>query len=385
MVSPDYIDIPATYNGETAKKYDAATHMEVEKAKKESQKSEQDLLWDIYYKNLYLDKKFTTSKTNISQLITYPWTDFTDKTDTYINMNSSYRFIKYNIGGASEKYNQLIKVLGKEWSAKKDSAKIMFANIAERLQALGYDKIYKEGKREKNPFSDDRDFMYSLWLFQIAMQRKWLSTSGADFRIWPKTLSALIDGSVVSPTKTEEVVPVTKVDVPVVVPVNVTPVVPIDTPIVVSTFPPKELLQIPTKIEVAPLLPIQNMKEILPTLENKITTIVQKIEDKDNANFHIWPVDVIHFYNDVLLKKEVQELEKKEYKEKVEKEVQEKLDLYFPIEQITIQESRRIIEQSYSPAQILIMIRLWERRYPNKPDAIQTYIMQLLTLQPFVV
>jgi hypothetical protein len=51
-------------------------------------------------KEAIYDEKVTTSDYQFTNQETYTNTDFNDKTDTYINMNTSFRYIKYNIDGA---------------------------------------------------------------------------------------------------------------------------------------------------------------------------------------------------------------------------------------------------------------------------------------------
>jgi hypothetical protein len=46
------------------------------------------------------NEKVTKSAYQFTDQETYTNTDFNDKTDTYVNMNTSFRYIKYNIGGA---------------------------------------------------------------------------------------------------------------------------------------------------------------------------------------------------------------------------------------------------------------------------------------------
>lgn len=203
MVTPVF-ETKATYSAETASQYNEAADKEYTDAiMKESKMDQFTLLADIYYKKLYEDKEVTQSTYSFLTNEIYTWTDFNDKTDTYINMNISYRYIKYNVQGAGEKYNQLA-----EWcDFKKDSPKAVFANIITKLKELWYDKIYKDGKWESNTFQTDLDFMYAIWLFQANVEKsaaEGADLSKKDFRVWPKTLDSLLTAT---PLTLPDVVP----------------------------------------------------------------------------------------------------------------------------------------------------------------------------------
>jgi hypothetical protein len=78
------------------------------------------------------DEKVTKSAYQFTNQETYTNTDFNDKTDTYVNMNTSFRYIRYNIGGAGTLYNQLNE--GNNFA--KDSPKKIFETIKNRFIEL---------------------------------------------------------------------------------------------------------------------------------------------------------------------------------------------------------------------------------------------------------
>ena len=115
-----------------------------------------------------------------------------DKTDTYINMNTSFRYIKYNIGGAGTLYNQLNE--GNDF--KKDSPKKVFETLKNRFVKLWYNKKENEkGKFEEFDIQNDQDILYVIGFFQAITENKTPNASKKDFRIGPKTLTALLDNN----------------------------------------------------------------------------------------------------------------------------------------------------------------------------------------------
>ncbi|MCX6824092.1 MAG: hypothetical protein NT085_03110 [candidate division SR1 bacterium] len=210
--SPEIGGQKAGYDSGVAEKYDANTTVEAEKKRQEQQKlDETALLADVYYEQLYNDPKVTQSSYSFLTSETYNDTDINDKTDTYVNMNTSYRYIKYNINKAGDRYNELYL----DCDYKKDSPKKVFDAIIKKLKLRGYDKIHKNGKWEQNLFTTDLDFMYALGLFQAVAEKSGTGTtnlSKKDFRVGPKTLIALLQ--IGTPLKTATIeTPIIKVPI----------------------------------------------------------------------------------------------------------------------------------------------------------------------------
>ena len=204
----------AEYDSNVAEKYDANTTAEIEKKRQEQQKlDETAVLADVYYEQLYKDSKVTQSSYSFLTSETYTDTDIADKTDTYINMNTSYRYIKYNVNKAGDWYNELYP----DCDRTKDSPKKVFDAIIKKLKLRWYDKIYKNGKWEQNTFTTDLDFMYALWLFQAIAEKSatWTTNlSKKDFRVWPKTLITLLQTAI--PLKTTPIVVTPIIETPIV-------------------------------------------------------------------------------------------------------------------------------------------------------------------------
>ncbi|MEI6117928.1 MAG: hypothetical protein WCP92_01400 [bacterium] len=85
---------------------------------------------DVYYEQLYNDPKVTQSSYSFLTSETYTDTDIADKTDTYVNMNTSYRYIKYNVNKAGDWYNELYP----DCDRTKDSPKKVFDALIKKLK-----------------------------------------------------------------------------------------------------------------------------------------------------------------------------------------------------------------------------------------------------------
>ena len=128
MGTPDIGPVKAEYDSETANKYDNYLEEEVKKSHETTESDLEDLkiaaISKTLKENIY-SSNLTISTYQFTNQENYTDTDFTDKTDTYVNMNSSFRYIRYNIGGAGTLYNQLAE--GNDFI--KDSPKKVFESI----------------------------------------------------------------------------------------------------------------------------------------------------------------------------------------------------------------------------------------------------------------
>lgn len=197
MFSPDIDGVAPSYSKETAKSYDAAIEKKIQQEKQETVQSTQEQLENqkisvassIIQKAIYTEA-LTSSAYQFTNQETYEKTDINDKTDTYINMNTSYRYIKYNIEGAGLLYNKL----GEGNDFVKDSPKKVFENIKNRLITLGFNqKTDQNGILTTFQPQNDADILYMVWFFQTYIEHKVPDASKKDFRIGPKTLQALLD------------------------------------------------------------------------------------------------------------------------------------------------------------------------------------------------
>lgn len=197
MFSPDIEGVTPSYSRETAKKYDATIDKKIQQEQQETVQSTQEQLENqkisiassIIQKAIYTEA-LTSSAYQFTQQENYEKTDINDKTDTYINMNTSYRYIKYNIEGAGLLYNKLEE--GNNFV--KDSPKKVFENIKNRLITLGFNqKTDQNGILTTFQPQNDADILYMVWFFQTYIEHKVQDSSKKDFRIGPKTLQALLD------------------------------------------------------------------------------------------------------------------------------------------------------------------------------------------------
>jgi len=183
----------------------ARTHAwEVEKtndqlADEAESKSSTDAEFLSFYSNeienkLYADE-YEVSDTSFVNMDSYTNTDFSDKTDTYVNMNTSYRLIKYDQKWAWKAYNNLLSVMWKSGDYKTDFPSTVFGNITSRFNQLGINNHVSWGS-----IDDDRKFIHATGIFQWVVEKKTnvINPSKKDFRIGVKTLTALADSSVVS-------------------------------------------------------------------------------------------------------------------------------------------------------------------------------------------
>lgn len=195
MGTPDIGPVKAEYDSETAKKYDNYLEEEVKKSHETTESDLEDLkiaaISKTLKENIY-SSNLTISTYQFTNQENYTDTDFTDKTDTYVNMNSSFRYIRYNIGGAGTLYNQLAE--GNDFI--KDSPKKVFESIKNRLTQLGFNKkVDDQGKLVKFDIQNDQDMLYAIGFFQTIVESKVTNASKKDFRIGPKTLTALLDNT----------------------------------------------------------------------------------------------------------------------------------------------------------------------------------------------
>ena len=226
MATPDILNQKASYRAETATAYNKEIDKKINKEKteihqedteQEKNKEKEEVITrtqeDI--ENLKIlsvakmvqeaiyDNNVTQSQYQFTQQEKYTNTDFNDKTDTYINMNTSFRYIKYNIDGAWTLYNQL-------WEGnnfKTDTPKKVFETITKRCVELWYNKKEnEEGNLESFDIQNDQDILYVIGFFQSITENKVQNASKKDFRVWPKTLSALLDdtNTLKYTTKTKE-------------------------------------------------------------------------------------------------------------------------------------------------------------------------------------
>ena len=195
MGTPDIGPVKAEYDSETANKYDNYLEEEIKKSHETTESDLEDLkiaaISKTIKENIYTSN-LTISNYQFTNQDSYTDTDFTDKTDTYVNMNSSFRYIRYNIGGAGTLYNQLAE--GNNFT--KDSPKKVFESIKNRLTQLGFNKkVDDQGKLVKFDIQNDQDMLYAIGFFQTIVESKVTNASKKDFRIGPKTLTALLDNT----------------------------------------------------------------------------------------------------------------------------------------------------------------------------------------------
>ncbi len=184
--SPDIGGISAEYSSNTAQQYDESLSKELEQTKNVLENEKMQDISQIVY-NSVNNEKLTESDYQFSKEESYGDTDFADKTDTYVNMNTSYRYIKFNVDGAGEAYNQL----GDWANFQKDSPKKVFSNLKNRFVELGFNKKFENGQRRTVNMDSDKDFLYVIGLFQAVIEDKVDSASKKDFRVWPNTLKSL--------------------------------------------------------------------------------------------------------------------------------------------------------------------------------------------------
>lgn len=199
MGKPDILQTKGEYNKETAEAYDEKVTQKMNNEKEENTETTQKKIENLkilsvskIIKAAIYDEKVTKSAYQFTDQETYTNTNFMDKTDTYINMNTSFRYIKYNIGGAGTLYNQLNE--GNDF--KKDSPKKVFETLKNRFVKLWYNKKENEkGKFEEFDIQNDQDILYVIGFFQAITENKTPNASKKDFRIGPKTLTALLDNN----------------------------------------------------------------------------------------------------------------------------------------------------------------------------------------------
>lgn len=200
MGLPDIGPVKAEYTKETANAYDNYLEEEVKKEQEKTQENTQEDLENLkiltiskaIQENIY-NSNLTISSYQFTNQDSYTETDFNDKTDTYVNMNSSFRYIRYNIDGAGLLYNQLAE--GNDF--KKDSPKKVFESIKNRLTQLEFNKkIDGNGKLSTFEIQNDQDMLYAIGFFQSIVETKSPSASKKDFRIGPKTLTALLENNI---------------------------------------------------------------------------------------------------------------------------------------------------------------------------------------------
>lgn len=189
--------ISAEYKKETAGAYDEQVSQKMNNEKQDNTEKTQEEIENLkilsvskIIKEAMYDEKVTTSDYQFTDQETYTNTDFNDKTDTYINMNTSFRYIKYNIDGAGILYNQLNE--GNNF--RTDSPKKVFESLKNRFIELGYNKkINEEGNLEEFDIQNDQDILYVIGFFQAITENKTPNASKKDFRVWPKTLTAILN------------------------------------------------------------------------------------------------------------------------------------------------------------------------------------------------
>ena len=208
MGLPTIYGIEPNYDSKTAREYDveATKEMEAQEGKNEIIKETQEELKETqeelenlkFLQNssntikeaIYNNPKLTKSTYQFTDQETYTNTNFSDKTDTYINMNTSFRYIKYNVSGAGALYNQLNE--GNNF--RTDSPKKVFETIKNRFVTLWFNKrVNEQWKLETFEIKNDTDMLYVIGFFQTFLKDKLQDSSNIDFRIWPKTLGALLD------------------------------------------------------------------------------------------------------------------------------------------------------------------------------------------------
>ena len=190
--SPDIGGVNAEYSNNTARQYDESLSQEIAETKnaleveKNTLEANMQNISQVVY-NSVNNENLTESGYQFSNEDVYDNTDFSDKTDTYVNMNTSYRYIKFNVDGAGDFYNQL-----GEWSDfQKDSPKKVFTNLKNRFVELGFNKKFENGQRKTVEMNSDKDFLYVIWLFQAVVENNVDWASKKDFRVWPNTLKSL--------------------------------------------------------------------------------------------------------------------------------------------------------------------------------------------------
>lgn len=207
IFKPDIGWVAPGWSHKTANKYDKTIEKEIEiKEQEEMKKKEQEVVV-TETEEIVKNQKIQNISNIIKEAIYNPnliespyqftkeevYTD-TDRnemdTDTYSNMNTSLRSIRYNVGGAGKLYNQLSE--GNNFGS--DSPKKVFEALKNRFVELWYNKkINEEGKLENFDIQDDKDMLYVIWFFQTITEKTTPNASEKDFRVWDKTLKALLD------------------------------------------------------------------------------------------------------------------------------------------------------------------------------------------------
>lgn len=202
--TPDILGVAANNSRETAAEYNKKIDeklktVEAEQKTKSAEviaeasddvQNQKTLTVSEIIKNAIYSPTLTQSAYQFTAQENYDKTDVNDKTDTYVNMNTSYRYIKFNLEGAGDLYNKLWA--GNDFS--KDSPKKVFENIKNRLVQLWFNKkINEQGKLETLDVKNDADMLYMTGFFQTMIENKVQDASKKDFRIGPKTLKALLD------------------------------------------------------------------------------------------------------------------------------------------------------------------------------------------------
>lgn len=197
--SPEIGWIPAEYSKETAGEYDKKVSEEKVKIEKsDTHQTAEEIenfkissISKIIKETIYTEA-LTSSPYQFTEEEIYNKTDVNDKTDTYINMNTSFRYIKYNIDGAGTLYNQLNE--GNDF--RTDSPQKVFASLKNRFVRLWFNqKVNEQGELETFDPKNDTDLLYMIGFFQTIIENKIQDPSKKDFRVWPLTLKALLDNN----------------------------------------------------------------------------------------------------------------------------------------------------------------------------------------------
>lgn len=197
MTNPNIYETSAS-DKKAPLKYEAGQNKaEAKILKEETNKAINEVKGQVIYDAIYGNKEFTNSPTQFLKMENYEKTDPKDTSDSYVNMNQSFRYIRYNIDGAWALYNQLWKW----YEYKKDTPKKVFEHIIAQLKKLWVDRKYENGQRVINNFATDKDFLYGIWLYQSLVQKQMNWTSKKDFRVGPNTLKSFLNNAQITELK----------------------------------------------------------------------------------------------------------------------------------------------------------------------------------------
>ena len=129
-------------------------------------------------------KTLTSWEFQFTNAIDYPWTDSTDRSDTYISLNKAYRLMKYWDASHAQAFGSLADSL---WVDAEMTPQWFVWVLSKKLVALGYNTRLVGWEEQPFTPSSDNDFIYMLLRFQLS---NWLQP---DMIAWASTINAMLD------------------------------------------------------------------------------------------------------------------------------------------------------------------------------------------------